>query len=70
MRTSGWIVIASIVSAFATTLQAVAEPPTLDRPDKVLRAHGVRLTESAVVAAVHNGDAEVRVAASAVLANR
>jgi HEAT repeat protein len=48
----------------------IGEPLTPDNPGKVLRAHGVALTEYAVVAALGNKDIEVRRAASDLLMER
>lgn len=47
-----------------------AEQLTIDRPDKVLRAHGVALTKHGVVAALRSKNIEVRQAAADVLVDR
>jgi HEAT repeat protein len=47
-----------------------ADQLKIDNPEKVLRAHGVAVTEHAVVAALRNKDLEVRRAASDVLTKR
>src|ERR1700722_20364444 len=64
---------ASICAFFIAAVcskQLTGEPLTPNNPGKVLRAHGVALTEHAVVAALSNKNVEVRRAASDMLMER
>src|SRR6266702_817113 len=65
--------IGSLLLLFITTVCSRAlgaDQLTIDKPEKVLRAHGVAIKEHAVAGALRSTDPEVRKAASDVLVKR